>query len=298
MVQVKMNVGLMILFAVLLQGCQNHVMKNYRVHDWTESKLFTEGIEGPAVDSQGNLFVVNFRTNGTIGKIDDKGNTISYAKLPKGSIGNGIRFNQNGDMFVADYKRHNILKIDSIDKSISVFSHSDKMNQPNDLAIMRNGTLFASDPDWTNNTGQLWRIDRDGTNHLLEKNMGTANGIEVANDQKHLYVNESVQRKVWVYDIASDYSLSNKRLLIEFNDFGLDGMRSDTEGNLYIARYGKGVIAIVSATGKLIDEIHLKGKFPTNIAFGGKSGKQVFVTMQKRRLVETFYVLNSGASRY
>ena len=31
---------------------------------------------------------------------------------------------------------------------------------------------------------------------LLEKEMGTTNGIEVSHDGKKLYVNESVQRKI------------------------------------------------------------------------------------------------------
>ena len=50
--------------------------------------------------------------------------------------------------------------------------------------------------------------------------MGTTNGIEISPDGKTLYVNESVQRKVWAFDIDSNQKLANKRLLISFDDFG------------------------------------------------------------------------------
>ena len=120
--------------------------------------------------------------------------------------------------------------------------------------------------------------------------MGTTNGIAVSPDNRVLYVNESVQRNVWQYQLDNDGNLSNKKLLINFTDFGLDGMRTDPQGNLYIARYGKGVIAVVSPQGKLLREVELKGRFPTNLAFGGNNGDQVFVTMQKRGAIETFFI--------
>ena len=78
------------------------------------------------------------------------------------------------------------------------------------------------------------------------------------------------------------------RLLIRFDDHGMDGMRCDADGNLYIARYGAGVVAIVSPAGELLREVPLKGRKPTNLAFGGADGRQVFVTLQDRGAVETF----------
>ena len=65
-------------------------------------------------------------------------------------------------------------------------------------------------------------------------------------------------------------------------------MRCDADGNLYIARYDKGVIAVVSPQGKLIREVKLTGKKPTNITFGGKAGKTCYVTLQDRGVIETF----------
>ncbi len=263
--------------------------------DYVADNVFTQGVEGPAVDAQGNLYAVNFAEEGTIGIIDKKDNAQLFVKLPQGSTGNGIRFDRQGFMYVADYSGHNVLKIDLKTKAVSVHAHSDKMNQPNDIAIAKSGVIYASDPKWADNTGNLWKIATDGTVSLLEADMGTTNGVEVSTDEKHLYVNESVQRKVWKYDIdKKNGAVKNKRLLIEFPDHGLDGMRCDVDGNLYIARYAAGEVTVVSQHGTVIERIKLKGQKPTNVAFGGTDGKTVYVTMQDRGAIETFRSERAG----
>jgi sugar lactone lactonase YvrE len=276
----------------------------YRSSDWITDNAFTNGVEGPAVDKHGVLYAVNYQKQGTIGKITGKDKVQTLVNLPNGSIGNGIRFDEVGNMYIADYVNHNILKIsyqglhETNQKPIKaeVYAHSRLMNQPNDIAIMANGILFASDPNWSKNTGQLWRINRGGEVVLLEKNMGTTNGIAISPDNKILYVNESVQGNVWQYQLSEEGIISNKSRLIHFSEHGLDGMRTDSQGNLYIARYGKGVVAIISPQGKLLREVKLKGQFPTNVAFGGVGGKTVFVTMQKRGAIEKFTSQYQGRS--
>ena len=263
--------------------------------DYVADHVFTQGVEGPAVDAQGNLYAVNFAQEGTIGIVDKKDNAQLFVTLPEGSTGNGIRFDRKGFMYVADYSGHNVLKIDPKTKTISVHAHSDKMNQPNDIAIAKSGVIYASDPKWADNTGNLWRIATDGTVTLLEADMGTTNGVEVSTDEKHLYVNESVQRKVWKYDIDKKTgAVKNKRLLIQFPDHGLDGMRCDVDGNLYIARYAAGEVTVVSPHGTVLERIKLKGQKPTNVAFGGDDGKTVYVTLQDRGAIETFRSERAG----
>lgn len=252
--------------------------------DFVSDGVFHASIEGPATDKNGYLYAVNYGVEGTIGKVSPEGEVSLALTLPKGSIGNGIRFDQKGLMYIADYTGHNIWRYDG--KQLQLHAHQPLMFQPNDLTIATNGVIFSSDPDWKNRKGQLWRIETDGSSSLVEKDMGTTNGVEISPDQTRLYVNESAQRRVWVYDLNKKLQASNKRLLIQFPDFGLDGMRSDANGNLYIARYGKGVVAKVSPDGKLLKEYQLKGEFPTNVTFSQKDPTLLYVTMQKRGAVE------------
>ena len=173
-------------------------------------------------------------------------------------------------MLVADYTGHNVLRIDMQSRAISVYAHEQTMNQPNDIAIAADDTVYASDPNWAESTGQIWRIDGDGQAHVLDPDMGTTNGIEVSPDEKTLYVNESVQRSVWAYDLLPDGTVANKRLLIQFPDFNMDGMRCDIDGNIYITRHGKGTVAKLSPEGEVLLRLNCTGEIPTILPLAEK----------------------------
>ena len=262
----------------------------------TKEKSFTLGIEGPACDRQGNVYAVCYEKDQTIGKIAPNGKGELWVTLTNASAGNGIVFDKSGLMYVADYGAHNVLQIDPKTKEIKVFLHEPKMNQPNDLAIGPDDVLWASDPNWTAGTGQVWRIGRDAKVTLVAEKMGTTNGIDVSPDGKILYVNESVQRNVWAFDIQSNGTLANKRLLKQFPDHGFDGMRCDVEGNLFITRYGKGTVAVLSPKGEVLREIDVLGESPSNLCFGGPDGRTVYVTEVKKQRLVQFRVEKPGLS--
>ncbi|MEI7906189.1 MAG: SMP-30/gluconolactonase/LRE family protein [Bacteroidota bacterium] len=279
-----MKIILFFLIVVICSSCSTTSI----VSDFTAEHLFTGSIEGPAFDANGTLYVVNFQRNGTIGKVDADGSADLFVELPQGSVANSIKFNSGGEMLLADYPMHNVLKVEMKTRTVSVFVHNEQFNQPNDLCINKNDQLFASDPHWKTNTGKLWRIDPDGSSMLLEDSMGTTNGIELSPDEQTLYVNESIQRNVWKYSVDAAGNISGKTLFYHFNDFGMDGMKCDKTGNLYVTRYGKGTIAVLSPDGILLKEIPLNGKNCSNLVFGGRDGKSVFVTMQDRKIIEQF----------
>lgn len=256
---------------------------------------FTGGIEGPACDRDGNLFCVGFRDVRTIARVTPDGSAEEFVTLPEGSAGNGIRFSRDGAaMFVADYTGHNVLRIDPATRAVTVFAHDDRMSQPNDLAIAPDGTLYASDPDWAAKTGRVWRIGRDGRTYVAAADLGTTNGIEVSPDGRKLYVNESVQRRIWVFDIAADGTLSNRRKFAEFPDHGFDGMRCAADGTLYCTRHGKGTVVVLSPEGAVVDEIDVLGPSPTNLTFGGPDRRTVYVTEAGEKRIVSFPTSRAG----
>ncbi|MEX2575006.1 MAG: SMP-30/gluconolactonase/LRE family protein [Balneolaceae bacterium] len=268
----------------------------------TEPGTFVSGVEGPvvngpAVDSKGNLYAVNFNNAHTIGKVTPDGKAGLFADLPDRGLGGGIRFNSLGEMLVADYANQKILKVDMPSRKVSTYAHQPAMTMPKELAIDSNDLIYASDPDWNSKSGRLWRIDPDGGTTLLEDNMGTANGIEVSPDEKTLYVNETVQRNVWAYNLSPEGEISGKRLLVRFPDYGIDGMRCDIDGNLYITRKGRGrSVVIISPERDVVQEITLGGWIANNIAFGGPDGCTVYVTVADRGNIQTFRTASPGRS--
>src|SRR5688572_3694188 len=279
---------LLIAVVICVQARAQDVTGLFIVQDFTKENIFTNNIEGPAFDKNGNLYVVNFQRDGTVGLVKPNGEVELFITLPEGSTANSIQFDSKGRMYLADFTGHNILKVDMKSKKISVYAHQDNFNQPNDICINKQDQIFASDPNWKESTGKLWRIDKGGKTVLLTDQMGTTNGIALSPDEKVLYVNESVQRKIWRFDVDGKGNISNKKLFAEFPDFGFDGMKCDAEGNVYVTRYGKGTIAVLSPEGKLIREVVLKGKNCSNLVFGGPEKKHVFVTLQDRKGMERF----------
>lgn len=256
------------------------------IYDLLPEGTFTKGMEGPAVDFLGVLYAVSYGDTRSIGMVTPKGEHSMYISLPNGSAGNGIRFDKIGRMYVADYTGHNIFRTNYIKNVLEVFAHDSSMNQPNDLAISAvSQYIYASDPNWKDSTGMLWMADTSGVLHLVEKEMGTTNGVEVSPCGKFLYVNESIQRNIWVYDIDKNNFPVNKRLFHSFKDFGMDGMRCDKQGNLFVTRHGKGTIVKLSPKGVLLKEYTLKGKLPSNLTFSNDYSK-IYVTLADRGCFE------------
>jgi signal peptidase len=273
----------------------------------TPAGEYTSGIEGPAVDADGNLYVVNFHSNGTIGKVPlGAAHSQLFTTLPAGSVGNGIRFDHDGRMYVADFKKHNVFVINRGETRPHVYFHSAAFHQPNDLAIAPDGTLYASDPQFPHK-GQVWRIVRqpDGTGKGVvmssPRQMGAANGIDLSPDGATLYVSESDTRQVWAYKLDGDKLLEPK-LLKTFDAAGiggtiseLDGLRTDADGKIFVARPNAGSVSVINPDGTPARaDIAVLGKNPSNLTFGGPDGKTVFVTQVDGRFIESFRVDRPG----
>ena len=91
----------------------------YIVRDLTAEQIFTRNCEGPVVDGRGRLFVVNVEQDGTIGVVQTEGRkdsakaeVVRFGVLPTGSIGNSLRFGKQGQMYIADFKGHNVLVLE------------------------------------------------------------------------------------------------------------------------------------------------------------------------------------------
>lgn len=201
-------------------------------------------------------------------------------------------------MYVADFKKHNVFVIEPGETAPHPYFTSAQFHQPNDLAIAPDGALYASDPKFPHN-GQIWRITRQsdgtgaGTVMSSDRTMGATNGIDLSADGATLYVSESDNREVWAYRLDGN-ALRDPRLLKKFDAFELDGLRTDVDGKIFVARPSAGSIAVLAPDGSLVREIATLGKVPSNLTFGGPDGKTVFVTQVTGRFIESFRVDRPG----
>jgi len=269
----------------------------------TRSNVFTRHIEGPSTDSAGDVYVCNFRADGTVGRLrPGKSDPEPFLALPRGSIPNGSRFDKTGRMFLADFSGHTIFVVEQGGRSAAPYFHSAQFRQPNDLAISSGGALFASDPDFGHGTGRIWRVAKgadgrvSGVIMASDRTMGVANGVDLSPDEKTLYVSESNTREVWSYAIEGD-KLTSSKLIHRFEGppvEELDGLRTDANGRIFVARPGAGTIAVLGQDGSLVREVKTLGPNPSNLTFGGPDGMTVYVTNASTRGVEFFRADGSG----
>jgi gluconolactonase len=157
-----------------------------------------------------------------------------------------------------------------------------KLNSPNDLWIHPGGGVYFTDPRYGNADGleqggfHVYYItpDRDKLVRVIE-DLVKPNGIIGTLDGKTLYVADAGGGKTYSYRIQDDGSVADRKLAAES---GSDGMTLDERGNLYLTR---GEVLIFDPHGKQIATIDVPDS-PSNVCFGGKDGKTLFITARTR----------------
>jgi len=177
-----------------------------------------------------------------------------------------------------------------------------KFNSPNDVVVKSDSSIFFTDPDFNIPPGEkaelsfkgIYRISPLGGLTLLDSTLDKPNGICFSLDERKLYVNESAQCKIYVWDVAGD-SIINKRLFFSIPASGyVDGMKIDQKGNIYCS--GPNGVWIVSDSGVYLDKISMET--PSNCNWGDADRKTLYITagssLYRIRLATTAGVRDHG----
>ena len=270
-------------------------------------------LEGPAVDTDGNIFFSDIAGN-RIMKMNPKGD-ISVWRADSGRT-NGNCFDKDGRLISCEGNeqgpgRRRIVRTDTTTGKVEVLTDKfdgKRYNSPNDVCVDTKGRVWFTDPYYGPDRSQLemdidgvYRIDPDKkvTRVLTQKEIQRPNGIAMTPDDKTLYVIDAHpkvggNRKIWAFDVATDGSLSKQRLIYDFAPGrGGDGMKLDMNGNLWVAagisvKRGPGEtldnppgVYVISPQGKLLGQIPVPENLITNLAFGGPDRKTLYVTAGK-----------------
>jgi gluconolactonase len=214
------------------------------------------------------------------------GDSTSVFLEPSGHT-NGISADSSGRLILAQHDGQVArLTGDKETEPLAGEYEGKRFNSPNDLAVRSDGSIYFTDPPYGVEESEreldfsgVYRIHPDGEVELLTKEFARPNGIVFSPDESRLYVNDSQETLVRVYDVDADGNLSNGRLFAEPTDEDArgttDGMEVDESGNLYTT--GPGGVWIYAPDGTLLDRIDVPGQ-STNLAFGGEARTTLFVT--------------------
>lgn len=233
--------------------------------------------EGPADDGKGNIYFTDIPNN-RIHKWSRDGKLSTF--LEGSEAANGLIFDENGKLLAC---RHGSRSVVSIDMNRTITTLADeyrgkKLNSPNDLWIDPSGGIYFTDPRYGNRDN----LEQDGEHvYYLSPDQASLsrviddfvrpNGIIGTPDGKTIYVADNGANMTYSYRIGAGGSLSGKR---EFAPVGSDGVALDEKGNLYLT--GDAVV-IYSPRGRLLEKIEVPER-PSNVCFGGKDGKTLFIT--------------------
>ncbi len=163
-----------------------------------------------------------------------------------------------------------------------------RFNSPNDVVIGPDHAIYFTDPtlDLPKGAKQeipfqgVYRLDAKGAVQLLIKEMSQPNGLAFSPDGKRLYVDDSEQKNIRVFDFTAGGHVSNGRLFGDENEPGgvPDGMRLDQTGNLYVV--GPKGIWVWDALGNHLGTIVVPEQ-PANLAWGDKDYRTLYITAGK-----------------
>lgn len=250
--------------------------------------------EGPAIDREGNLYVVNYREWGTIGKITPDGAASVLVdlrkKLPadgeKLPSCNGLKIDDDENIIGAETGTSQIVRISKDGQKVEVLAREVdgvRLNGLNDVALDRQGNIYFANPGQKN----VYRINKAGgsIDRLNPQPIGS-NGIGVTPDGKHLVTADSEGLRLMILDLV-DGRGRNQRELVSFKPAGSpqeisgeefqklaakagvpDGFVFDEFGRLYLGMWtGEVVHAIEVPSGKILATYQAGGSQATNVHF-------------------------------
>ena len=234
--------------------------------------------EGPAFDSEGNLYVVAYRRFSEIGIIKPDGTVEAFMDLGSEGAPNGMAFSPDGRIFACEYEGDRIISIDLATKKIStvVDSFNGKpLSDPNDIFLCENGDIYFTDPyreDATTGGRVFVFSQKEKKLYLLVDGLAFPNGLTVSRDRKTLYVAQTVRRNVTAYPLSEDgYSVGpGREIFLMEGGNGPDGIEEDENGNLYVTHYGAGRVYLISPEGILLGCAMGFGKNVTNVEIHGE----------------------------
>ena len=160
------------------------------------------------------------------------------------------------------------------------------LTAPNDLTADQKGGLYLSDSGFSDHPGKVFYLGGNGLIREVASGIRFANGIGVSPDGSTLYVAESPTGKVLAFPIRADGSLGAARDLIQLRDVlptgrrddaTPDSLRVDKHGNIFIALYKGGGVAIVSPAGRLLKLLDVPSQQHTNLAISADE-QSLYVT--------------------
>jgi sugar lactone lactonase YvrE len=247
--------------------------------------------EGPVWDTTGFLLFSDIPAR-EIKKWTPDGKVTTFRK-PSG-YSNGLTLDREGRLIACE---HGNRRVSRTEKDGTVVALADRyngkrLNSPNDVVVKSDGSIYFTDPPFGlyapfGPPGRqelpyqgVFRLSPDGKLTLLVANFQLPNGLCFSPDEKTLYVDDSGRNHIRAFEVSADGTLANGRVFAAVHGPGsdvLDGLKVDTEGNLYCT--GPGGILVFSSQGQQLGSITVP-ETTSNCAWGDDDAQTLYSTAE------------------
>lgn len=210
---------------------------------------------------------------------------------------NGLTYDAELNLLACEHATSSLVRIRPDGKREVLASHFEgrELNSPNDLCVHSSGAIYFSDPwygrmpvygverprdlGWQG----VFRIAPNGAGKpqlLVDRYMfAQPNGLCFSPDEKLLYINDTEQANIRVFDVKLDGTLANGRIFASGIRDSLkpgvpDGMKCDTDGNVWVT--GPGGIWVYSPQGTHLGTVSIP-ELAANLHWGGADWRTLYV---------------------
>jgi gluconolactonase len=212
---------------------------------------------------------------------------VSEARRPANKC-NGMVYDREGNLLVCEHSTSTLVRErpDGARETLAGHFRGKELNSPNDVVTRSDGTIYFSDPWYGRMAAHGIERDRElgfqgvymlapGSELELvvgEDDFSMPNGLCFSPDESLLYIDDTPNARIRVYDVAADGSLSGGRVFRDGIGSGhadegvVDGMKCDEHGNVWVT--GPGGVWVLSPAGEHLETIEVP-EITSNLAWGG-----------------------------
>jgi gluconolactonase len=210
---------------------------------------------------------------------------------------NGMVYDADGNLLVCEHVTSSLVRERPGGERETIASHfrGKELNSPNDVITRSDGTIYFSDPIY--GRVPVFGVEREvelgfqgvyklapggGELELVvgEDEFEMPNGLCFSPDESLLYINDTPNARIRVYDVAAGGSLSNGRVFADGIGDGViengvvDGMKCDERGNIWVS--GPGGVWVFNPAGEHLGVIETPENIG-NLGWGGAGWRTLFI---------------------
>lgn len=202
---------------------------------------------------------------------------------------NGMTYDAELNLLVCEHVTSSVVRErpDGTRETLASHYQGKELNSPNDIIVHSSGAIYFSDPGYGRMPG--FGIEREyeldfrgvyrlapggGDPQLLVDDFGEPNGLCFSPGESLLYINDSPNANIRVFDVQPDGTIANDRLFAEnIADADpakagiVDGMKCDEHGNIWVT--GPGGVWVFGADGEHLGVVRIPESVG-NLHWGGR----------------------------